>query len=315
MRQRSRLGVTVLVSLAGMTGISVAHAAPPAGAAARYHFSALNIRRAGHVCRTVQVTSINDRGVIGGAVYCGQARGFLRSGDGKTELFAAPGKGGTTLVNTVADNGIAAVSRQWNHPLRYASFERSPSGTFTAIADPNAGKGGTLVSGINSSGTAVGAYYPGSNAAGSGGIAFVVDGGHYRDFRLHLAGARKVFLTGINEQGVIAGGFSDRRDVLHGFVDRKGKVTVISVKGAGRSKGDGTVVDTVANNGATVGLVLSGQDGATQHGFVRRDGETTIMDDPRGVGDSVPQGVNRSGTVVGSYFAPSARGFVARIRK
>ncbi len=124
--------------------------------------------------------------------------------------------------------------------------------------------------------------------------------------------------VGINDRGVIAGGFGDKYAVYHGFL-RNPDGTFIVFDAPGVSPGTGNYVGTEPQSLNARGEIIGNYLGAdfVAHGFLRApDGKITIFDDPaEGIG--VYQGtwaysINDRGEVSGAVTDPSggSHGFV-----
>jgi uncharacterized membrane protein len=113
--------------------------------------------------------------------------------------------------------------------------------------------------------------------------------------------------TGINNLQQTCGFFIDSNQVNHGWLLQAGVFTQLDVPGSTFTQALG-----LNNNGQVVGSWIDG--GGLMHGFVYTisTGQFTTIDEPRGVGTTVVNGINDNGVLVGFFgTAPINRGFVA----
>jgi uncharacterized membrane protein len=109
--------------------------------------------------------------------------------------------------------------------------------------------------------------------------------------------------TGINNNNVVVGFFSDSSGATHGFMDAGGSYTTLNVPGAVSTYAIG-----VNNIGQVAGYYVDAK-GIT-HGFIEYAGVFTTIDVPGAVA-TYGLSVNQEGEVVGSYFDGSeVRGFI-----
>jgi len=119
---------------------------------------------------------------------------------------------------------------------------------------------------------------------------------------ISFPGAPVTNVNGINNSNVIVGSYYDSQYFVHGFIYRAGKYTAINFPGA-------TVTEVLGinDNGDIVGMYqLPG--GLNFHGFVRHNGSFTRIDDPSAEFGTMAFGINKFGTIVGSF--DNAQGFV-----
>lgn len=174
---------------------------------------------------------------------------------------------------------------------------------------------GTLPSAINKRGEVAG-YCIDSIAVAHG---FVRDArGGITVFDAPGAGPRQrqgTFAVDINNDGTIVGYFIDSKLVHHGFVRApNGAVTTLDAPGAGEGLGppvmahpelrwgQGTVASSVNDRGTIAGYFIDAKN--VRHGFLRdRLGNFLAFDVP-GSGGTVPESINNSGEVTGTYDDP-----------
>jgi len=183
-----------------------------------------------------------------------------------------------------------------------SSFAASFS--FTAIDDPFQifPQQYTSAFGINNSGQVVGSYN--SNIPSH---AYLLDGGVFQDVDFpgtcpSPPGDCLNVGFGINDSGAIVGRFYDANGQAHGFVrDANGVYTQIDVA---FPNGTGTEAHGIEDSGVIVGEYT---DAATTagHGFLRdAGGNITALNVP-GASDTIPNGINNAGKVVGYYVVQS----------
>ena len=124
----------------------------------------------------------------------------------------------------------------------------------------------------------------------------------YNYASISFPGAPVTHVNGINNSNVIVGSYYDSQYFVHGFIYRAGKFTAVDFPGATM-----TEVLGINDNGDIVGVYqLSG--GLNFHGFLRHNGSFTKIDDPHAGFGTIAFGINKAGTIVGSY--DNAQGFV-----
>jgi len=127
---------------------------------------------------------------------------------------------------------------------------------------------------------------------------------------------RGTFVTDINNVGTIVGYYIDDHLVHHGFVrDRDGTFTKLDAPGAGVGlvppvmvghpeliSGQGTLASSVNDAGTITGYFIDAKN--IKHGFLRDKLGTFLTFDVPGSGGTVPQSINQSGEVTGTYDGP-----------
>ena len=116
----------------------------------------------------------------------------------------------------------------------------------------------------------------------------------------------------INAGGDIAGYYTDREDVPHGFIRRNDNtVTEFDVPGGNTTSGSGTSPQSINDDGDVAGFYVDSN--RVRHGFVRNVDGTFQTLDPAGSIGTVIQGINGHGNVIGNYVAGDvAHGFMQR---
>ena len=121
--------------------------------------------------------------------------------------------------------------------------------------------------------------------------------------------------TDINNDGTIVGFYIDNKLLHHGFVrDPNGALTKLDAPGAGAGlgppvmghpellSGQGTLATSVNDEGTISGYFIDAKD--VRHGFLRDKLGTFLVFDAPGGGDTVPESINDSGEVAGTYDDP-----------
>jgi hypothetical protein len=280
-------------------------AAAPQAVGSGYDFSQLVVPRGSVECSNAFVNQMNSKGVLVGTVYCGAAHGFIRGVNGRVRHFDVAGPKGTdTEPFGIATNGTIALITQVNYKGRFTSYLRSPSGTLTKVRDPKAGHFGTVVEAVNDSNEAIGIYYTGRTEKHY--QSFIDQHGKFRIFRLHLKAAKRVQLIDVNDNGELAGDFTDGKGVEHGFLTTRGKTRVINAPGAGKKKGEGTAVEYVTNTGNYCGAVTFNTGTPwrnTYRGFVHVGSHYRTVRVPSSWGhDTDVSAMTDAGVITGGYI-------------
>ena len=191
---------------------------------------------------------------------------------------------------------IGTVASTLAFPL--GSFAQTETCKFTLLASLDGGTG----NGINHSDTIVGTYFP-TGQAGFRGFIRDSDG---RVKTYQVPGSQSTYLTGINDKGVIVGGFNDRPAAqAYGFKLSGRKFTPINYPGAGITDPSG-----INNKGE---IVETEQVDATSpgRGFLLSKGQFTDIQFP-GAAATGADGINDMGVIVGTHFDQNGatQGFV-----
>jgi hypothetical protein len=169
------------------------------------------------------VTSINEEGAIVGYYIDPISiayRGFVRDKQGTINAFAPPGAGSgphdRTLPLSINAEGAIAGYHLNNDGIH--GFVRDRQGNFTTIDFP--GSSGTTALSINAEGAIAGYYFDANGTHG-----FVRNRlGNFTTFEVPgvppflAVGAALGFNVSINEEGAIAGYYSDNNGNPHGFM-------------------------------------------------------------------------------------------------
>jgi hypothetical protein len=242
--------------------------------------------------------------------------GYVRSPDGTftpIEPAGTLGEGADSTINT--DGTVAGTYVDQGDGL-YHGFVRSPRGVITKFDPP--GSAETDVppfSSINDAGVITGDYWlPAGDSYAAYGFVRGRDG-RITSFAAPGAGTTNfqgTFPQSINDEGTIAGYYTDGNGVNHGFTrTRNGSFATFDVPGTCTARsppagcvGNGTVAAGINLWGAVTGQ-YSGEDGVL-HGFWRAANGAMNRFDALGAGAStVPLAINYWGQVAGLVQEPS----------
>ena len=124
----------------------------------------------------------------------------------------------------------------------------------------------------------------------------------YNYASISFPGAPVTHANGINNSNVIVGSYYDSKYFVHGFIYCGGKYTAVNFPGA-------TMTEVLGiNDNADIVGVYQLPGGLNFHGFLRHNGSFTKIDDPSAGFGTMAFGINKTGTIVGSY--DNAQGFV-----
>ena len=232
-------------------------------------------------------------------------RAFVRGADGTVTTFAAPGARTQMGVGTeaVAINSAGTIAGFFVDQANVEhSYIRTPEGTITLIDPP--GSVFSAAVGINDAGTVVGRYA----LAGPQQAYIRSTDGTFSAFVIPMGqSSLPPSPAQINAAGAIVGRFLDSSGVGHGFLlDSTLALTILDAPGAGSALGEGTAALDINGDGVVVGFIDNGAANglAVLHSFMRAADGTYSVFDPPGAGPngSLADGVNDSGTIVGSYI-------------
>jgi uncharacterized membrane protein len=137
---------------------------------------------------------------------------------------------------------------------------------------------------------------------GAGASAQIATSITYNYTNVVYPGAMLTSANGINNSNVIVGSFLDSASSIHGFVYRYGRYTAVNFPGATATEALG-----INDFGDIVGMYqVPGP--LNFHGFLRHNGKFTSIDTPAAEFGTKAFGINKDGTIVGSY--DDAHGFV-----
>jgi hypothetical protein len=162
---------------------------------------------------------------------------------------------------------------------------------------------GTLPYDVNNRGVIVGRYDDGRSEQ-----AFLRDA-RGRFTTLRIPGARSAWASGINDQGVIVGIYSENTPLVkdpnattHGFRWDRGRITKIDFPRATQTGAFG-----INNRGQIVGDYLDPRGSGTGRGFLWDNGRFTTIKPPGAV-TTTAQSINDRGQIVGTYSSDLATG-------
>jgi len=113
---------------------------------------------------------------------------------------------------------------------------------------------------------------------------------------INVPGAVQTFPGGINNAGIVVGGYEDNSQVFHGYILSETKLTNVD-----DPKGVGTLCSNLPLNGAVavVGYYIASNGNSV--GFMYKNGVFTDISGPKGTTTSAAFGINDSGAIVGDY--------------
>ena len=252
--------------------------------------------------------AINGRGrVVGSYTYDRETpavrsaeHGYLLDGRGRFRNIDVPGAAAT---RPAAINNRGQIAGEYvDRAGTSHGYLQNRDGSVTTIDPP--GAGATVVTDADDQGRVVGAYVDEKQTAIS---AFVRDpDGRFTTISHPDAGFYGTVPEGINNQGQIAGSFADANDRRHGFVLDDGAYSTVDVPDAPGNTG---ILD-IDDRGRLVGM-----SGLVTHGYLADGrGQPLEIDAPAVVSDTVPQGVNNRGEIVGYSDVGSARSYRGFLR-
>ena len=164
----------------------------------------------------------------------------------------------------------------------------------------------------NDFGQAAGYYSTAANGSGPD-TAYVYDemGGVFEAFEIPNSVSAQA--TGINNASSVCGFYIDGSNVSHGWLQVQGKFTVLNYPSS-----TGTAALGLNDEGQVVGSWTDTS--SNTHGFVYNISAATWLsiDDPNGVGETIVNGINNKGSLVG-FYGPGAcntsvcNGFLATV--
>lgn len=172
-------------------------------------------------------------------------------------------------------------------------------GTFSILDYPGAAE--TLPIGMNDAGEIVGAFNSQNSGSESG---FLFSDGTFT--RLDVPGARETRATDINNNGDIGGIYRGQNNYQQGFVLSNGIYMKTEIPGA-----IATGVTHINDAGIALGWLY---DGLSLRSFTFDGASYTTFEQPN-TGQSVPEGINDNGDIVGWFIHGSGRGQHGFIRR
>ena len=252
--------------------------------------------------------AINDRGrIVGSYTYergtpavRSAEHGYLLDKRGRFRRIDVPGASATrpSAINNRGQIAGEYVDRDG----RSHGYLQDTDGSVTTIDPP--GAGATVVTDVDDQGRVVGASVDERQAAIS---AFVRDpDGRFTTISHPDAGFYGTVPEGINNQGQIAGTYSDANDRTHGFVLDDGVYGTVDAPDA---PGNTQVLD-IDDRGRLVGA-----SGRVSYGYLADGrGQPLEIDAPHVVSDTFAWGINNRGDVVGSSDRGSTKSYHGFLR-
>jgi len=265
-------------------------------------------------------TSINDLGVITGSFNdaTGLSHGFLRGPAGNFTTFDVQGAGanGTFPVGINLEGAVVGYALDSND--LFHAFLRAPDGKIHAFVGPASCDTGTSTGCYGSEDTTI-------NFEGTSVGNFMDNSGNFvgHDLIRHPDGALTAFeapgagkgtnqgtgcpgcALGLNQFGAIAGTYSDKNSVNHGFLrSPDGKFTTFDAPGAGTGGGQGTGCPSDCPTSLNDWSAITGNyidANNVLHGYLRSPNGTIITVDPSGSVFTWSSGINDLGSITGYY--------------
>jgi hypothetical protein len=226
---------------------------------------------------------------------------LLYAATGVITSFSIPGAKNVLVAGINASGSIAGFWDDSNN-VRHG-FLRSPTNAVTIVDEPEAGNqpnAATVIAGINDLGLTTGAYTCTTSSGTIESCAFLRDqDGNFTAFS--APGAVRSWGSGINNSGVIAGGYSPNEGaILYGFIrDASGHITDFDTPNA-----RDTFVMGINSLSQIVGYFYDNTH-FNAHGFVRGPaGKIATFDAPQAV-QTYALAISNSGVVVGWHVDSS----------
>jgi uncharacterized membrane protein len=226
--------------------------------------------------------------------------GFLLDGRGR---FRRIDVRGATATRPAAINNSGLIAGEYvDRAGRSHGYLQDADGSVTTIDAP--GAGATVVTDVDDRGRVVGASVDAKQTVIS---AFLREpDGRFTTIAHPDAGFYGTVPEGINNEGQIAGSYSDANDRRHGFTLDDGVYTTVDVPDAPGNTG---VLD-IDDRGRLVGV-----SGLVSYGYLA-DGRGRLIeiDAPAVASDTFPSGINNRGDVVGASDRGAARSYHGFLR-
>lgn len=255
-----------------------------------------------------QLLGINDSNYIAG--YHGADPNIGFTYDLTTKTFTLENFPGAKQTQVIGINNVPFKTSgfyiEGGKTVGFTDYQ----GTFSSVAYPK--KPFNQLLSQNDFGQAAG-YYS-TTASGSGtDTAYVYDekGGVFEAFEIPNSVSAQA--TGINNSSSVCGFYIDNGGTSHGWLQVQGQFTVLNYPSS-----SGTTALGLNDKGLVVGTWTDTANPPGTHGFVYNVSENTFtnVDDPDGAGETIVNGINNNGTLVG-FYGPGAcsgavcNGFVA----
>jgi probable HAF family extracellular repeat protein len=234
-----------------------------------------------------QLLGVNDAGTIAGYHGASINKGFtlFLPNTFKTENY--PGSTQTQVIAINNNTNVLTAGFYIDQAGINHGFLRN-SNAWTNVDFP--GTNFNQLLGLNDSDEAAGYYM---DAAGNFHPYIYEEAGNV--FKaLTLPNTNSAQATGINDSGIIVGFFLDSENVSHGWELNGSIYKVLNFPQSTSTQALG-----INNNNEIVGSFTDTAGGT--HGFHYAGGVWTQIDDPDGVGITIVNGINDSGTIVGFF--------------
>ena len=206
--------------------------------------------------------------------------------------FAVPGASGSTFAQGI-NHSMQVTGSYFDSPVSMRGFLREPDGTISTFTVP--GSTYTSAQAINDAGDITGYYIPGVPGYDAHGFLRYADG-RFVTFEPSGVSYASTFPTSINNYDEVAGAYTGSTLSAAFTRSRDGAVLSITAPFGGLIG-----VTAINDNGSVVGYALI----AAGTGFVAHpDGfwaEIAVPGDPKCVNQTIPQAINGSGTIAGSW--------------
>jgi probable HAF family extracellular repeat protein len=246
-----------------------------------------------------QLLGVNDSKVIAGYHGSGQTghpnKGFVLTLPKTFTSENFPGSVQTQVTginNHNTTSGFYIDTKMINHGF----YELNADGTFTTVDFP--GTTFNQLLGVSLQAQFAGFYQ--DSAGNAHAYTFGRVGGVFSVFTIPNATAATA--TSVNNTGEVSGFYADTSGV-HGFILNLGTFTPLNYPGAAATSALG-----LNNKGEVVGTYTASS--GEVHGFVYEGGKFQSVDDPDGIGETMINGVNDNGVIVGFYGSCTIGAFV-----
>jgi len=191
----------------------------------------------------------------------------------------------STVANGINNAGVIVGTYQdSNHAYHGYILDGS---NVTTLDDPNGTNTETGHCNLSGALQVVGSY---TNSAGKS-VGFLYSNGVYTDIP-GPAGAVSSFANGINDDGVIVGGYTDAGNVTSAFVLKDGKYTTTTIFMA-----QITIASGINDSGNVTVFYVNGLTGATRSRLYNSSTNTYQIIDVSGARDSLATNINSAGDV------------------
>jgi hypothetical protein len=132
--------------------------------------------------------------------------------------------------------------------------------------------------------------------------------------KANVPGAMQTGPSGINNAGVMVGGYVDKNSVSHGYILNGKKLTTLDDP---KAMAGTTGPENLNPNGAISVVGVYNNSSGNTVGFLYKNGNYTDIPGPAGAVSSVASGINDKGAIVGDYVDSNGRthGFLLKGKK